>query len=656
MSGIIIIFLKIPHNRDREESVIMDSSLALRFEAMLRGEEKRAYEMLGVHKEDASCIFRVFAPNAEETFVVGDFNGWQNTHPMKKIHFDGLWELSVDEKTLCNGDLYKFKFIKNGEEIYKSDPYCFMMDAPPECASVYAPLRDYKWHDKGWMEQRMESADCDVYAQPMNIYELHAASWKKHEDGSLLNYKELAHELAPYLKQMGYTHVELMPVTEHPFIGSWGYQVGSYFAPTRRFGSPEDLMSFVDIMHSAGLSVIFDWVPAHFPKDRFGLLNFDGGKVYEYEDSARAEIRSWGTVRFDTGKGAVRSFLISNALYWIEKYHVDGLRVDAVSSMIYLDCEASGNSGVPDVSEKNLCFEAIEFLKQLNKSVKDEHPDVIMIAEESGIFEGVTSPEGLGFDFKWNMGWMNDTLRYATSDFHDRKNVHDRLTFPLVYAYNEKYILPISHDEVVYGKKSFLDKMPGDYWRKFAGARAFEALKMTVPGKKLTFMGCEIGQFREWRCEESVEWFLLDYESHARHQLYCADLNHFYLAHGELWQLDGDRDGFLWLEADDSERSIISYVRRDRAGRELVIAINMTPETYPDGFLPVPREGVYEEIFNSDSKKYGGSGVTNEGAELISRPNPDICRGKPSEMICPYAVRMRIPPLAVTVLRRIKDK
>lgn len=633
-----------------------DNSLKLRFEAMLRGEEKRAYEILGVHKEDASCIFRVFAPNADKAFVVGDFNGWQNSHPMEKIHESGLWQLAVDADKLSSGTLYKFKFIKDGEEIYKSDPYCIGMDTPPECASLYTEIPSYSWRDGGWMEQRMECAVCDVYSQPMNVYEIHAASWKKHDDGSFLNYRELAHELAPYLKQMGYTHVELMPLTEHPYIGSWGYQVGSYYAPTRRLGSAEDLMSFVDIMHNAGLAVIFDWVPAHFPKDRFGLLNFDGGKVYEYEDSERAEIRSWGTVRFDTGKGAVRSFLISNALYWIEKYHVDALRVDAVSSMIYLDCEASGGSGVPDVSEKNLCREAIEFLKQLNKTVKTEHPDVIMIAEESGIFDGVTSPDGLGFDFKWNMGWMNDTLRYAATDFNERPSLHDRLTFPLVYAYNEKYILPISHDEVVYGKKSFLDKMPGDYWRKFAGARAFEALKMTMPGKKLTFMGCEIGQFREWRCEESVEWFLLDYESHARHQLYCADLNHFYLSHRELWQNDVSRDGFSWLEADDSTRSIITYVRRDKLGNELVVAINMTPETYTDGFLPVPSMGVYEEIFNSDSKKYGGSGVTNEGVKFMSLPNSDARFGRSSEKICPYAVQLRIPPLGVTVLKKLRDK
>lgn len=634
---------------------MINEALARRFENMLSGEEKRAYEILGVHKEDASCIFRVFAPHADSAFVVGDFNGWQNTHPMEKIHEGGLWQLSVPSDDLREGSLYKFKFVNDGEEIYKSDPYGYGMDQPPECASVYTSLGEHDWRDSGWIEQRAEYFASDIYSQPMNIYEIHAASWKRHEDGSFLSYRELGEELAPYLKQMGYTHVELMPVTEHPFLGSWGYQVGSYFAPTSRHGSPEELMCFVDIMHSAGIGVIFDWVPAHFPKDRFGLLNFDGGKVYEYEDGERADIRAWGTVRFDTGKGAVRSFLISNALYWIEKYHVDGLRVDAVSSMIYLDCEASGGSGVPDVSEKNICVEAIDFLKQLNRCVKEEYPDVIMIAEESGIYGGVTSKDSLGFDLKWNMGWMNDTLRYATADFHERKALHDRLTFPLVYAFDEKYILPISHDEVVYGKRSFLDKMPGDYWRKFAGARAFEALKMTMPGKKLTFMGCEIGQFREWRCDESVEWFLLDYEAHARHQLYCADLNNFYLDHSELWQID-DRDGFSWLEADDKERSIICYTRRDRSGREIVIAANMTPNTYPDGFLPVPYAGVYEEIFNSDSKKYGGSGVTNTGVEFHSRPNPEMIGKKPAEQICPFAVRLRIPPLAVTVLRKIRDE
>lgn len=625
-----------------------DLALRERFCRIKSGEECRAYEILGVHKEDSSYIFRVFAPNAEKAFLVGDFNGWQETSPMERIADEGIWEIRVSKDAAQEGDLYKFKLISGGEEYYRSDPYCVSMDDPPHCASKIAFAEDFAWHDGGWMAQRAEYAEMGKYSQPLNIYELHAGSWKRHEDGSAYSYKELAEELAPYIKQMGYTHVELLPIMEHPFGGSWGYQVGGYYAPTSRFGSARDFMCFMDIMHTAGVGVILDWVPAHFPKDEFGLRLFDGAPLYEYEDAERAINPSWGTVRFDVSRGHVRSFLISNALYWLEKYHVDGLRVDAVSSMVYLNCEGSPKGGVPSKGEDNICREGVEFFKQLNRTVRVALPDVLMIAEESGAWDGVTSfdGDGLGFDMKWNMGWMHDTLSYAEVDFHERCDVHGLLTFPLMYAFNEKYILPISHDEVVYGKRSFLDKMPGDYWRKFAGARAFEALRMTMPGKKLTFMGSEIGQFREWSCDRYVEWFLLDFESHARHQLYCADLNDFYLRHPELWQADDGWQGFSWIEPDDRERCIISYVRRDLAGHELIIAVNLTPGTYYEYNLPVAKEGSYREIFNSDDLRYGGSGVTNTKS-LVSIKNPE----NNSKERFPYALKMKLPPLGVSVLK-----
>ena len=616
------------------------------------GEESRAYELFGVHNEGETFVFRVYAPRADKVLLVGDFNSWQDTHPMTKISDIGVWQAEISCNVARVGDMYKYKLVCGDRVIYKSDPYGYKMEAPPNCASIIADIDGYAWNDGGWMMQRREEAYTDPYSRPLNVYELHTASWKKHPDGRLYGYRELAEELAPYVKQMGYTHVELMPISEHPFGGSWGYQVGGYYAPAAKHGDPKDLMQFMDIMHSAGVGVILDWVPAHFPMDDFGLFEFDGAPLYECEDPERAVDPSWGTAKFDMSRGHVRSFLISNALYWMEKYHADGLRVDAVSSIVYVNCNGSTNGGVPRKSEDNLCRDGIEFLKQLNKTVKRDFPDALMIAEESGAFDNVTSTEGLGFDMKWNMGWMHDTLKYAEVDFKERSDVHGLLTFPLMYAFDERFILPISHDEVVHGKKSFLDKMPGDYWRKFAGARAFEAIKMTMPGKKLTFMGCEIGQFREWNSDDSVEWFLLDFDTHAKHQLYYADLNNFYLAHPELWQADDGWKGFSWLEPDDRERCVISYVRRDRCGRELIIAVNLTPRVHNDFFLPVTAEGEYKEVFNSDSERYGGSGVVNKGATLKTCPNPGIGFKRPAEDIVPYAVRLRLPPLGVTILKK----
>jgi len=617
------------------------------------GTAERAYELLGVHVEDGRYVFRTWAPNADSVFVVGTFNGWTEKHPMERVTKAGVWEAVMPCGVVAEGDQYKYKLYNDGDAVFKADPYGYRMSEPPYAASIVTDIEGYRWHDKGWIEQRAEIAAFGkgFYSQPMNIYELHLGSWKRHEDGSYYTYREIADDLAPYVKQMGYTHIELMPVMEHPFDGSWGYQVCGYYAPTARYGSPQELMSFVDTMHSAGIGVILDWVPAHFPKDQFGLYEFDGQPLYEYQGDDRIENRGWGTRRFDVGREEVQSFLVSNAMYWVDKYHADGLRVDAVTSMIYLDYDKDDGEWVPNVYGDNRCLEAIAFFKKLNGAMKGAHPDVLMIAEESSAWKNITSFEGdgLGFDLKWNMGWMNDTLSYAEEDPLFRKYHHDKVTFPMMYAFNEKYILPISHDEVVHGKKSFLDKMPGDYWKKFAGARVFEAYRMTLPGKKLTFMGCEIGQFREWAYEDDIEWFLLDYDAHARHQLYLADLNNFYLKYPELWQVDDSWRGFQWIDADNRDSSVLSYRRIAENGKELLIVLNFTPVAYEDYFLRVPTEGKYEEIFNSDDKKYGGSGVTNKGAVFESLRDPIF--GTYSE-----GIRLRVPPLGATVIRMTEKR
>ncbi|MBE6547261.1 MAG: 1,4-alpha-glucan branching protein GlgB [Ruminococcaceae bacterium] len=612
-----------------------------------QGTSCNAHDYLGAHIVGDKIFFRVWAPNAECAYVVGSFNSWDDSCEMSRVTDMGIWELSLPADRVSFGDIYKYKFINKGREIYKSDPYGVRMDSPPHAASIiYDIEREYAWHDEGWMSYRRQLSDEGYYSQPMNIYEIHMGSWKRHEDGSYFNYKEMADDLAPYLKQMGYTHVELMPVSEHPFDGSWGYQVGGYFAPTSRFGTPHQLMNFVDIMHTAGIGVIMDWVPAHFPKDAFGLYEFDGQPLYEYQGADRIEHSGWGTRRFDVGRQEVQSFLVSNAFYWIEKYHIDGIRVDAVASMLYLDYDRMPGEWIPNVYGDNRCLEAIAFFKKLNSAIKDRHPDVLTIAEESGAQLKLTGFEndGLGFDMKWNMGWMNDTLFYAEKDPVYRKYHHDKITFSLMYAFSEKFVLPISHDEVVHGKKSFVDKMPGDYWRKFAGARVFLAWQMTHPGKKLTFMGNEIAQFREWDYDASIEWFMLDYDMHAKYQLYCARLNNFYLQHPELWQVDDGWAGFQWINADDRDRSIISYRRIAKNGKELIMVLNFTPETYENFALPVPQQGVYTELFNSDDKEYGGSGVTNTGALLPS-----------SEENGQQLVHFRMPPLGAVILHRTEQ-
>lgn len=608
-----------------------------------QGTNYYAQEYLGAHRTGGQMIFRVWAPGASSVFVIGDFNGWQEDTPMIRVTEGGVWEASMPENSVPAGCKYKFRVVSAAGTHDKADPYAQATECPPATASVIAKPDGYSWRDGSWMQYRRRAMK-NFYSQPINIYELQIASWKRHEDGSYYSYSEIAPDIASYVKQMGYTHIELMPVMEYPFDGSWGYQVCSYFAPSARFGTPADFMGFIDTMHEAGVGVILDWVPAHFPKDEHGLYEFDGNRLYEYQGDDRVEHDGWGTRRFDVGRNEVESFLVSSAMFWLEHYHVDGLRVDAVASMIYLDYDKRPGEWIPNVYGDNRCLEAIAFFRKLNSCIKEKHPDVLMIAEESTAWANVTTFDGggLGFDMKWNMGWMNDTLSYAQTDPVYRKYHHDKLTFSLTYAFSEKFVLPISHDEVVHGKKSFLDKMSGDYWQKFASARAFLAYMMTHPGKKLLFMGCEFGQFREWDYASGIEWFMLDYESHAKLQRYTAELNHFYLENPPLWECDDSWDGFQWIDADNRDQSIVSYRRIDRAGKELIVLINFTPVVREKFLLGVPYSGVYEEIFNSDAVDFGGSGVCNPDALKTT--------GKAWNG-CPDSLHLEVPPLGAVILR-----
>lgn len=613
-----------------------------------QGTNYRAQEYLGAHRtEEGTYVFRVWAPNATGAFVVGDFNGWGDSLPMIRETEGGIWAAVLDPDVFSfgEGSVYKFKFeTPNGIRL-KADPYARCAQKPPETASVYTELDGYTWHDESWLSHRrrtMSPAQGD--SRPINIYELHLGSWKRHEDGTVYTYEETARELIPYVKQMGYTHIELMPVMEHPYDGSWGYQVTGYFAPTSRYGTPHQFMAFIDAMHAAGIGVILDWVPAHFPKDAHGLYEFDGQPLYEYQGRDRMEHRGWGTRCFDLGRQEVECFLVSNAAFWVEMYHADGLRVDAVASMLYLDYDRMPDEWVPNVYGDNRSLEAIAFFRKLNGMMAAQYPDVLTIAEESGDYGNLTSfrDGGLGFRMKWNMGWMNDSLTYASLDAVYRKYHHDRITFSLIYAFHEKYTLPISHDEVVHGKKSLLDRMSGDYWQKFAGCRAFLGYMMTHPGKKLLFMGCELGQFREWDYEDQLEWFLLDYDAHAAMQYYVAELNHWYLQTPALYEIDGSWDGFRWIDADNSTQSVLSYRRIDKKGHEIIVAVNFTPVVHEDFWLGVPDAGTYEEIFNSDDVRFGGSGVVNVGTlHTTPVPNHNL----------PATLRFRLPPLAMVAFR-----
>ena len=616
-----------------------------------QGTNYRAYEYLGAHRAGDTYSFRVWAPNADAVALCGDFNKWNtDSHPMKRVSEKGVWEICLPSKAIEEGQTYKYFIHNKGKSFFKADPYAFLFETPPNTASRVYNIEGYTWRDSGWLNYRKGKFDRKhVAAQPLNVYELHLGSWKRHEDGSYYTYEELAGDLVTYVKQMGYTHVELMPASEHPFDGSWGYQVCGYFAPTSRFGNPKDFMRFVDLMHEAGIGVILDWVPAHFPKDAHGLYEFDGQPLYEYQGWDRIEHEGWGTRRFDVGREEVQSFLVSNAVYWIEKYHVDGLRVDAVASMLYLDYDKRPGEWVPNVYGNNKCLEAIAFFKKLNSYLATVHPDVMTIAEESTAWSNITGFEndGLGFSLKWNMGWMNDSLAYAEIDPLWRSHNHNRLNFSITYSFSEQYVLPISHDEVVHGKKSLLDRMPGNYEQKFAGTRAFMTYMMTHPGKKLLFMGSEIGMFREWDYEDSIQWFLLDYDMHKKLQLFNAELNHLYLQSPPLWELDNTPDGFCWIDADNREQSIYSYRRIDKKGNELIVLVNFLPIERENFLLAVPFEGSWQELLNTDDVRFGGNGNVNAG---LYKTEPCMLRGYTQ------AVRITIPPLGAVIFRCVRKK
>lgn len=579
-----------------------------------QGTNFRAYNYFGAHRtSDGRIVFRVWAPSADEIFLIGDFNNWSTDTPMERVTEGGVFECFID---FSESFRYKYLIRSGGRELYKADPYRFYSECPPETASVFFELEGYEWKDDGWLEYRKKNFSGErFYQNPINIYELHPLSWKRRPDGGMMSWRELSEELCPYVKQMGYTHVELMPVSEHPFEGSWGYQVSGYYSPTARLGDPHDFMSFVDKLHSEGIGVILDWVPAHFPKDAHGLYEFDGYPLYEYGSWDKMEHKGWGTRRFDVGRTEVQSFLVSNADFWARIYHIDGLRVDAVASMLYLDYDKGPGEWTPNSYGDNRCLEGEAFFKKLCGHMRGEFPDVMMIAEESTAWKNVTGDpeEGLGFHMKWDMGWMNDTLSYASLDPVYRRYHHEKLTFSMVYAFSERFVMPFSHDEVVHGKGSLIGRMPGDYDMKFAGLRTLMAYMMTHPGKKLTFMGCEIGQFDEWNHQSDVQWFLLDHEKHSSIQRFNAKLNHLYLKEPALWREDSSWEGFRWIDVERRDESVFSYLRRCE-NESLAVVLNFTPVPRFGFELQLPEEGEYYELLNSDQIEFGGGGCINSGA------------------------------------------
>ena len=615
-----------------------------------QGNNCEAYRYFGAHLEtrvgESGVVFRVWAPHAVAISVVGDFNSWKpGSHPMHKVDGDSVWELFIPG--MKEYDVYKYCVTtRAGDLVYKADPYAFHAETRPSNGSKVYDLSGFAWHDAAWQTAQKKA---DVINGPMNIYEMHAGSWKMKEGGKPYNYSELADELIPYIKDMGYTHVELLPVMEYPFDGSWGYQVTGYFAPTSRYGTPKDFMAFVDKMHAAGIGVIMDWVPAHFPKDQFGLYNFDGEACYEDPNPKRGEHKEWGTMVFDFGRNEVQSFLISSALYWLEQYHIDGLRVDAVASMLYLDYNRKQGEWEPNKDGGKENLEAIAFLRKLNNTVLGRHPHKYMIAEESTAWPMVTKPAsdgGLGFNFKWNMGWMNDMLSYMSMSPEYRQYNHDKLTFSFYYAFSENYILPISHDEVVYGKCSMLDKMSGPREKRFASLRTFLAYMTAHPGKKLMFMGQEFAQFKEWNYKTGLDWDILKFPEHSQYQSFVKAMNKFYLDNKPLWEIDYDWSGFSWISNDDNKNSVIVFRRIASNGDELIAVCNFLPTEHEQYSFGVPYYADYKEVFTTDDKKFGGDSDGN--ASYTAQ-----CEGMHG---LEYSITMKIPAMSAVFLKPVNKR
>ena len=609
-----------------------------------------AYKYMGAHTYGNETVFRVWAPNAQDVSVVGDFNGWDhNAHHMVRISNDGIYEGSISG--LKCFDNYKYSILSaDGQRYLRADPYAFHSETRPDTSSKLYDIEGYEWNDKKWCDERQKK---NIYDSPVNIYEVHAASWRRFEDNNLFDYEKLAHELCDYVKEMGYNYIELMPMSEYPFDGSWGYQVTGYYSPTSRYGTAKDFMKFVDICHQNGIGVLLDWVPAHFPKDAHGLYQYDGTHCYEYADSRKGEHKEWGTAVFDFGRQEVRSFLISNACYWFEEYHIDGLRIDAVASMLYLDYNRRDGEWIANRYGGKENLEAVEFLQKLNTAIFARYPYALMTAEESTAWPLVTRPVdvgGLGFNLKWNMGWMNDILRYMSLDPLFRKDNHNLMTFSLFYAFSENFVLSISHDEVVHGKCSLIEKMPGEYNDKFKNLRTFYGYMTAHPGKKLLFMGQEFAQFKEWDYKTELDWSLLTFEKHKKMQDYVKALNNLYLTTPALYEVDFSWEGFSWIAADDTAQSVVSFRRIDKSGKEIICVCNFVPITRENYRIGVPEDGSYKIIFNSDDEKYGGDGILENKKITAFEAEDEPMHG------FDQSINMCIPALSVIYLERKPSK
>lgn len=640
---------KIGENKGKSKKMSKDESL-LSFDLFLEGKEHSAYKFMGAHfiteNRKRGVRFTTWSPRASKIYIIGDFNNWElkEEYSMKKINERGIWSLFIPK--LEEGIKYKFA-VENecgNNTVYKSDPYAFKSELRPNTASVLTKIKSFRWGDKRWLNKREKEG---LDNKPMNIYELHLGSWKR-KDGEFMTYEEISEVLVEYIKEMGYTHVEFMPVNEHPLDASWGYQGVGYYSVTSRYGDLNGLKTLINKLHKNNIGVLLDWVPSHFCKDEHGLFMFDGSPTYEYEAWWKANNEGWGTCNFDLGRPEVKSFLFSNAMYWINEFHVDGLRVDAVSNMLYLDYGREYGEWEPNIYGENGNLEAIAFLKELNTIIKKEGKGAITVAEESTSWEGITKSVeegGLGFDYKWNMGWMNDTLSYIELDPIYRKYHHNKMNFSMMYNYSEKFILPISHDEVVHGKKSLINKMWGDDWKKYAGLRLYASFMMGHPGKKLMFMGCEFGQFVEWREWEELQWSVIEeFDIHRKTKEYFKALNKFYLENSSLWSLDYEEEGFKWMDADNSEESVLSFIRIGKNKKEKLIFIcNFTPEVYYDFKVGVPELGEYVEVFNSDSLEFGGVG--NIMGDSILKATEESFKD------FDYSISVKVPPLGTLVLK-----